>query len=59
MRLDKKKFSANADPTCRKLITEEHRDALDGKEVVNGQIEYTVNGENYYLFPVLPEWCID
>lgn len=59
MRFDRKKFSTNADPVCRKSLPESHRLVLDGKEVVNGQIEYSVDGKEYYLFPVLPEWCID
>lgn len=52
-----KKFEANADNVCRKALTAPHRQALEGKEVIDGQIEYSVDGEDYYLYPVQPEWC--
>lgn len=57
MKFSVKKFAANADKVCRKAVTEPHRQALDGKEVVDGQIDYSVDGKEYYLYPVLPEWC--
>ncbi len=57
MKFNKKKFAANADSVCRKLLPESHRQALDGKEVVDGQINYEADGEEWYLYPVLPEWC--
>lgn len=59
MRFDRKSFSANADSICRKLIPESHRQALDGREVADGQIEYNVDGEEWYLYPVMPEWCVE
>lgn len=48
---------ANADAACRKALPESHRRELDGKEVINGQIEYNADGNEWYLYPVLPEWC--
>lgn len=57
MKFNAKKFSSNADSVSRKSLPETHRQALDGKTVVDGQIEYSVDGEDYYLYPVLPEWC--
>lgn len=57
MKFNASKFRKNADSACRKLIPEPHRLALDGKEVVNGKIDYSVDGEDYFLYPVLQEWC--
>lgn len=57
MKFNASKFRKNADSVCRKLIPEPHRLALDGKEVVNGKIDYSVDGKDYYLYPVLKEWC--
>ena len=57
MKFSKKAFSKDADATCRKALPESHREALDGKEETDGQIEYCVGGEEYYLYPVLSEWC--
>ena len=57
MRFNAKKFASNADSVSRKSLPETHRQELDGKTVVDGQIEYSVDGEDYYLYPVLPEWC--
>ena len=57
MRFSAKKFSANADPICRKLLPESHRLVLDGKEVIGGKIYYEAEGAEWYLYPVLPEWC--
>ncbi len=59
MRFNAKKFLANADSVCRKTIPESHREALNGKEVLNEQIEYRADGEDWFLYPVLPEWCDD
>lgn len=59
MKFDEKMFCANADPICRKLLPESHRKALDGREAVGGQIEYNADGEEWYLYPVLPEWCVE
>ncbi len=57
MKFNSKKFMINADSVCERAIPKSHREALDGKEVVNGEIEYSVSGEDWYLYPVLPEWC--
>ena len=59
MKFDRKMFSINADHVCRRLLPESHREALDGKEVIDGQIEYIADGKEWYLFPVLSEWCIE
>ena len=57
MKFSAKKFSANADSVCKKSLPESHRKALDGKEVVGGKIDYEVDGSEWYLYPVLPNWC--
>ena len=57
MRFNAKKFAANADAVCRKSLPESHREVLNGMEVKEGQIEYVVDGEEFYIYPVLPEWC--
>ena len=57
MKFNARKFLDNADSVCKKALPESHRQELDGKKVVDGQIEYTVDGQEYYLYPVLPEWC--
>lgn len=57
MKFNAKKFTANADSACRKRLPESHRQALDGKKVVDGQINYEADGKAWYLYPVLPEWC--
>lgn len=57
MRFNEKKFSANADSVCRRCLPESHRQALNGREVIDGEIEYEADGEEWYLHPVLPEWC--
>ena len=49
MRFREKRFSANADSVCRRCMPESHRKALEGREVVNGQIEYEADGECWYL----------
>jgi len=41
MRFSAKKFSVNADSVCRKCLPEPHRQALDGKDVVNGGSKMT------------------
>lgn len=57
MKFNAEKFTSNADRICRKAVPKSHRQILDGKEVVNGKIEYEVDEEEFYLYPVLPEWC--
>lgn len=56
MRFNARKFKKNA-KQLRRLIPESHLKELDGKEVVGGKIEYMADGEEFYLYPVLPEWC--
>ncbi|MDV9963389.1 hypothetical protein RHL97_19075 [Clostridioides difficile] len=57
MKFNKDKFRRNAPHAIRKALPESHRDVLDGMEVDRCEIEYTVDGEEYYLFPVYAEWC--
>lgn len=47
--------------TVRHLLSD-HLDMLDGLPVTNqgehyGHIDYTMNGEAFTLYPVMPEWC--
>ena len=54
------KFSATKfkkDKRYRRLLSESHLEVLDGLEVVNEHIDYEVDGEEFYLYPVIPEWC--
>lgn len=39
MKFSREKFECNADKTTLRLVSKEHRVALDGKEVVNGEIK--------------------
>ena len=63
MKFSKTNFSKNAGKgTVRQLGN--HKEALNGIEVdfskdkKNGVIEgYIHEGEEYYLYPVFPEWC--
>lgn len=57
MKFNRKKFEQNADKATLRLVPQEHRAALDGKEVVNGEIEYKIGYDKFYLFPVFKEWC--
>lgn len=57
MKFNADRFLKYADNISKKLVTEPHRKALDGKEVIDGEIRYSIDGEEYYLYPVLPEWC--
>ena len=57
MKFSRKKFERNADKGILRLVPKEHRAALDGKEVVNGEIEYMVGNDKFCLYPVFPEWC--
>ena len=63
MKFSKEKFEKNAPKSILKIISEEHRNALEGKEVDftdgYGNIDYTVNDKNFYLYPVNEDWCID
>lgn len=56
MRFSTAKFKKNA-KGLRKQVPDSHLEVLDGKEVIGGEIKYLVDGEDWYLFPVLPEWC--
>ena len=61
MRFSKDKFNKNALKTTKKLLSK-HLDVLDGMEVkfdeAFGEIEkYTVNGEEFWLYPIHKEWC--
>jgi len=46
-------------------LLKDHLDLLDGRPVKLapgnnlGKIDYIVNGENWSLYPVMPEWCIN
>ncbi len=52
----KEAFMKNASLSEKKTLTG-HTDALDGKEVVNEQVEsYWVDGQEYYLYPVDDKW---
>lgn len=57
MKFSRKKFERNADKGALRLVPKEHRAALDGKEVVNGEIEYKVGNDKFCLYPVFLEWC--
>lgn len=57
MKFSREKFERNADKTTLRLVPKEHRVALDGKEVVNGEIKYKLGNDKFCLFPVYPEWC--
>lgn len=52
-----KKFEKNASREELKRVPKSHRIALDGKELnERGEIDYEVDGQEYYLYPVLKEW---
>lgn len=54
------KFSAAKfckDKRYRHLLPESHLSILDGLTVTDGQIDYEVDGEEFYLYPILREWC--
>lgn len=57
MKFNAEKFRVNADNVCKKALPESHRQELDGKEVVDGEMIYSVDGEEFCLYPVLLEWC--
>lgn len=57
MRFSKDKFRKNAPHAIRKALPESHRDVLDGMEVDRCEIEYEVDGKEYSLYPVEPDWC--
>ena len=59
----RKNFEAHAPVYVKQLIPDAHRETLDGKPILwqdddfYGHVEYTVDGEPYYLYPVYPAWC--
>ncbi|WP_230397995.1 hypothetical protein [Novisyntrophococcus fermenticellae] len=57
MRFSVEKFRKNAEHAIRKRVPQPHLDILDGMEVTRDTLEYQVDGEKFYLFPVYPEWC--
>ena len=57
MKFSKDKFRRNAPHAIRKALPESHRDVLDGMQVDKGAIEYTVDGKEWELYPVEPDWC--
>lgn len=63
MVFSRKKFETNAPVSVRKTL-KSHLDALDGlavdfsKDTKNGTIpKYEAEGQEWYLYPVYPEWC--
>lgn len=61
MKFDKYKFKKNAPLHVKKALSG-HIDVIDGLEVFsckNGyyEVDYEVDEENYYLYPILKEWC--
>lgn len=57
MKFSVEKFRKNAEHAIRKRVPQPHLDILDGMEVTRDTLEYQVDGEKFYLFPVYPEWC--
>ncbi len=57
MKFSEDKFRRNADHAIRKRMPQSHLNVLDGMEVDMCEITYTVDGEEYYLYPVEPDWC--
>lgn len=63
MVFSKEMFLKNASSALKKVLSK-HLDALDGKEAVPSEdglliVEhYSVLGQEWYLYPVYPEWCI-
>jgi len=55
LKFSKEKF--RKDKRYRRLLTEDQLEVLDGREVVDERIDYEVDGEEYCLYPVIPEWC--
>ena len=60
MKFSKDNFNKNAPRAIKKLISN-HLDVLDGMEVVFngkfGEIDYTVDGKEFCLYPVCKSWC--
>lgn len=50
-------FSKNA-PSNVKRVLSRHLDTIDGKKVDSeGKIDYEIDGEEFYLYPVSKDWC--
>jgi hypothetical protein len=57
-------FEATAPANIKKCLPESHREALDGKAVIFdslgfGTVDYSADGEDFYLYPVDKDWCED
>ena len=57
MKFSREKFERNADKDTIRGVPKEHRGTLDGKEVVNDEINYKVGYDKFHLSPVPAEWC--
>lgn len=62
MVFSRKRFEENAELYVKKLIPEAHRIALEGLLVhfegeSFGTVDYEVEGKEYTLYPIYPEWC--
>ena len=63
MLFSKEMFLKNASPALKAILSK-HLDALDGKEAVpheDGLLtveHYRALGQDWYLYPVYPEWCV-
>jgi hypothetical protein len=56
IKFNKVKFIKNANSSCKRSL-KNHVDTLEGREVdQNGEINYKIDGEKFYLYPVMPEW---
>lgn len=66
MEFNKEKFLKNAPKGILRQL-KDHLDILDGVEVIfdgrygkDGYIpQYFVNGQEYHLYPVCREWCVE
>ncbi len=61
MRFSVEKFRKNAEHAIRKRVPQPHLDVLDGMEVEKenhfGKISYVADRNEWWLYPVYPEWC--
>lgn len=59
----KEKYKQSKYSRMTKLLPESHLAALECKKVTFksgdrfGIVEYEADGQEWYLYPVLPEWC--
>lgn len=60
MKFSKDNFNKNATRAIKKMVSN-HLDILNGMEVIFneefGEIEYTVGGEEFCLYPIYRNWC--